>query len=236
MSSAPNSSPRTGCSFAGCHSTFATANHCRGSSRGHFQNRSLHQSPTVPCNTGVLTFARPDENGLLAPSMPARLVCDVPVRTFLDDGWTRLEITPYDARRQFSDLGNQASKASCRAGDSPVMRAPSVGVRGGIFAGSVPLTKIRFSWPRQKGLRQIIGVSGKRKMHWHYAISAQVRTAPVRHIRLSARLIFRVTAWMRSRTSSACTSCGAPSRSRGVMRAGATCCPLFCGGSLVAVR
>ena len=156
----------------------------------HFQNRSLHQWPIVPCNTGVLTFARPDENGLLAPSMPARLVCDVPVRTFLDDGWKRLEITPYDARRQFSDLGNQAFESFLQSRGLTSYEG-SLGRRawwGNIR--TVPLTKIRFSWPRQKGLRQIIGVSGKRKMHWHYAISAQVRTAPVRHIRLSARLIF----------------------------------------------
>jgi hypothetical protein len=156
----------------------------------HFQNRSLHQWPVVPFNTGVLTFASPDENGLLAPGMPARLVCDVQVRAFLDDGWKLLEITPYDARRLFSDLGNQAFENFLQR-RGLTSHEGSLGRRawwGDIR--TVPLTKIRFAWPRQKGLRQIIGVSGKRKVHWHYAVSVQVRTAPVRHIRLSARLIF----------------------------------------------
>jgi hypothetical protein len=156
----------------------------------HFQDRTLHQWPIVPFNRGVLTFASPDGNGLLAPGMPARLVCDVQVRTFLDHGWQRLEITPYDARRQFSDLGNQAFESFLQSRGLSSYEG-SLGRHawwGNIR--TVPLTKIRFAWPRQKGLRQIIGISGKRNMHWHYAISAQIRTAPVRHIRLSARLIF----------------------------------------------
>jgi hypothetical protein len=74
----------------------------------HFQDRTLHQWPIVPFNRGVLTFASPDRNGQVAPGMPVRFVCDVQVRAFLDDGWKRLEITPYDARRRFADLGNQA--------------------------------------------------------------------------------------------------------------------------------
>lgn len=156
----------------------------------HFQDRTLHHWPIVPFNAGVLTFASPDGDGLLAPDMPTRIVCDLRVRTFLDDGWKRLEIAPYEARRQFSDLGNQAfesflqSRGLTSYEGSRGRRAWWGNIR------TVPLTRIRFDWPRQKGRRQIIGVSAKRRTHWHYAISAQVRTAPVRHLRFSARLIF----------------------------------------------
>ena len=156
----------------------------------HFQGRTLHHWPIIPFNRGVLTFASPNGNGLLAPGLPARLACDVQVRTFLDDGWKRLDITPYEARRQFSDLGNQAFESFLQSRGLTSYEG-SLGRRawwGNIR--TVPLTQIRFDWPRQKGRCQIIGVSGKRKRHWHYAISAQVRTAPVRHMRLSARLIF----------------------------------------------
>jgi hypothetical protein len=156
----------------------------------HFQDRSLHQWPMVPFNAGLLTFARPDENGLLAPGMPARLVCEIRVRTFLDDGWKQMEIVQYDARRHFSDLGNQAFESFLHRRGLTCYE----GSRGRrVWWGNirtVPLTQIRFNWPRQKGRRQIIGVSGKRKMHWHYAISVQIRSSPVRHVRLSARLIF----------------------------------------------
>ena len=64
-----------------------------------------------------------------------------------------------------------------------------VGASGGAISAPSPLTMITFDWAQQKGRRQIIGVSGNAE-HWHYAVSAQVRTAPVRHLRLSAQLIF----------------------------------------------
>jgi len=73
-----------------------------------FQDRTLHHWPVVPFSAGVLTFARPDEAGLLAPAMPARKVREQPVCTFLAEGWESLKIPAYEARRQFSDLGNQA--------------------------------------------------------------------------------------------------------------------------------
>src|SRR5258705_6875069 len=65
----------------------------------HFQDRTRHHWPIVPFNTGVLTFAIPDGNGLLAPDIPARTVCDLRVHMFLDDGWRRLKIPPYEARK-----------------------------------------------------------------------------------------------------------------------------------------
>jgi len=155
-----------------------------------FQDRNLQRWPTVPFNIGVLTFACPDGDGLLAPDMPARIVGSLPIRTFLDNGWRELGIPPYAARKHFSDLGNQAFESVLqRCGltyyeGSGGRRAWWGNIR------TVPLTQIAFAWPQQKGRRQIIGVSGKHKVHWHYAVSPQVRTAPVRHVRLSARLIF----------------------------------------------
>lgn len=155
-----------------------------------FQDRPLHHWPIVPFNTGVLTFAKPDEDSLLAPNMPARIVYGLRVRAFLNAGWDQLGIAPYEARRQFSDLGNQAFESFLQS-----RGLTSYEGSGGRCAWwgnirTVPLTQIRFDWPQQKGRRQIIGVSGKRKMHWHYAINGQVRTSPLRHLRLSARLIF----------------------------------------------
>jgi hypothetical protein len=156
----------------------------------NFQDRTLHHWPIVPFNTGALTFAIPDGHGLLTPSIPARIVCDLRVPMFLNDGWEKLGIMPHEARRRFSDLGNQAfenflqSRGLISYEGSRGRRAWWGNIR------TVPLTQIRFDWSQQKGRRQIIGVSAKRKMHWHYAINGQVRTSPSRHLRLSARLIF----------------------------------------------
>jgi hypothetical protein len=39
-------------------------------------------------------------------------------------------------------------------------------------------------------MRQIQGVSAKRRMNWHFGVSVAVRTAPVRHVRVLSRLVF----------------------------------------------
>lgn len=155
-----------------------------------YQDKLLHRWPIVPFSAGVLTFASPDSDGLLAPDIPSRIACDVSVRQFLEDGWKRLEVAPYEARRQFSDLGNQAFESFLQSrGLTSYEGSRNRRVWWGNIR-TVPLTQIPFNWPRQKGRRQIIGTSAKRGVHWHYAVGAQVRTAPVRHVRLSARLIF----------------------------------------------
>ena len=161
-----------------------------GSRIEQFQDRTRHHWPVVPFQTGLLTFASPDQDSLLAPDMPARQVSDLRLSSFLDDGWEQFNITRYEARRYLSDLGNQAFESflKSRGLTSYAGANGRLSWWGNIHTG--PLTQIRFDWPRQKGRRQIIGVSGKRKVHWHYAINGQIRTVPVRHLRLSARLIF----------------------------------------------
>lgn len=155
-----------------------------------FQNRALHRWPVVPFNSGVLTFASPDKDGWLAQNIPARTICDISVNKFLNKGWKQLNIEAYEARRYFSDLGNQAFESFLHG-----RQLTSYDVSGGrrVWWGNiktVPHTQIQFDWPEQKGRRQIIGASEKRRIHWHYAVGVQVRTAPRRHLRLSARLIF----------------------------------------------
>jgi hypothetical protein len=170
-----------------------TINYCEppsGFPLEQFQNKALHRWPVIPFGAGVVTFASPDAAGLLAPDMPARLRAFTWFRESLRDGWDHLGISKHEARRQFSDLGNQAFEAFLQRR----------GLKGYMGSGgrlswwgdirTLPLTQIRFDWPQQKGRRQVIGVSDKRKMHWHYAISAHMRTSPVRHLRLSSRLIF----------------------------------------------
>lgn len=155
-----------------------------------FQDRSQHHWPIVPFKTGVLTFASPDRDRLLAPGIPAHIVHDLPLNAFLDDGWEQLDITQYEARKQFSDLGNQAFESFLESRGLTSYAGANGRLSWWSDIRTVPPTQIRFNWPQQKGRRQIIGVSGKRKIHWHYAINGQIRTAPVRHLRLSARLIF----------------------------------------------
>ena len=156
---------------------------------GKFQERSLHRWPVVPFGAGVLTFAAP-EAGVLGPDMPARSVVELPIREFLKDGWLRLGIQGYEARRQFADLGNQAFEAFAHKRGLIAFEGSNGRRAWWGDVRTVPLTQVPFNWEHQKGRRQIIGKSDKRDVFWHFAVMGNVRTSPVRHMRISARLIF----------------------------------------------
>jgi hypothetical protein len=73
-----------------------------------FQRREVHSWPAVPHQAGVITFARPGEDGKIAFQMPAKLMAEVDRDTFLEEGWPGKGIDAYQARRMFSELGTQA--------------------------------------------------------------------------------------------------------------------------------
>lgn len=155
-----------------------------------FQHRNLHAWPVVPFRTGVLTFASPDEEDMLGRDLPARVAGETETESFLDQGWADLGIAWFEAQRIFADLGNQALESMLHSKGLSFSEGSS-GRRW--WYGDVkvaPLSQVAFDWKRQKGRRQIVGQSEKRATFWHYAISGQVRTTPVRHARVSASLIF----------------------------------------------
>jgi len=155
-----------------------------------FQHRNLHAWPAVPFRAGVLTFASPDIEGMLGSDLPAKVVGKIETELFLKHGWADMGIAWFEARRIFSDLGNQAFESMLN-GKGLSFSEGSSGRRW--WYGDVktaPLTQIAFKWKHQNGRRQIVGQSEKRGTFWHYAISGQIRTSPVRHARVSASLIF----------------------------------------------
>jgi hypothetical protein len=154
-----------------------------------FQERTLHRWPVVPFGAGVLTFGAP-EAGLLGPDMPARGVVELPLREFLKNGWTRLSIQGYEARRHFADLGNQAFEAFLHGRGLTAFEGANGRRAWWGDIRTAPLTQVAFNWEQQKGRRQIVGKSDKRGVFWHYAVMGNVRTTPIRHVRISARLIF----------------------------------------------
>ena len=156
----------------------------------YFQDRTKHTWAVVPFNDGVLTFATPDIHGCLGEEMPANIVSQLSVANFLESGWPHLKIDAFEARRQFSDLSNQAFDNFFRGRGLTQYEGSGGRLTWWGTIRTVPLTQIRYGLDMQKGRRQIIGVSAKRNVHWHYGINVQVRTAPVRHARLSARIIF----------------------------------------------
>lgn len=135
--------------------------------------------PKVPYRDGILTCTLK-----ATPDRSSRRTADL-----LKSGWPRLELTTEDARRRFSDIANQSlatffqSKglASCEMGNRQLAWwVPANGPEG----------RVGFRWPGWVGSRQIQGISSKRKVRWHFGVSASFRSAPLRHFRLKSRLIF----------------------------------------------
>src|ERR1700682_2596466 len=154
-----------------------------------FHDRNQYHWPILPFGTGILTFAMPDR-GRLPPDIPARKINEMRTLDFLEHGGEVFGISPYDARNQVADLANQAFEQFLKSRGLKSYEGSSRRSAWWADIRTIPKTKIAFNWPNWAGRRQIIGVSGKRGIHWHYAITGHFRTAPVRHIRLSARLIF----------------------------------------------
>jgi hypothetical protein len=147
--------------------------------------------PVVPFQRGFLTFARMDElQDHFGPAFPLKLRGERRLDGFLDDGWATFEIARLDARNKFSDLARQALEAALRARG---LREFSLsGFQSAWWApiDVAPTAKVAFRWGDISGLRQIQGVSAKRRMNWHFGVSVAVRTAPLRHVRIISRLIF----------------------------------------------
>jgi hypothetical protein len=154
-----------------------------------FQERSAHPWPIAPHAAGILSFAC-IEGDELAPGIPARLKGEYSTRAFLADGCKALNLDTYTARTKFSDLANQAFESAFRDRGLSVYEATGGRSRWWGSLKTYPLTKVSFQWPHRRSRRQLIGQSGKRKVHWHYSVNCQARTAPIPHFRLSAGLVF----------------------------------------------
>jgi hypothetical protein len=161
-----------------------------GAPLDRFQHRQCHSWPAVPHRGGVITFAVPDESGNMGPNLAGKKVSSISTDTFLEEGWVELGIDAFQARKNYSDIGSQAFDLLCK----------SKGLSGYVGSGgriswwgdvkTMPLNQVRFDWNFRRGSRKIIGHSPKRGVHWHYALNAYLRTAPVRHLRLASRLVF----------------------------------------------
>jgi len=138
-----------------------------------------------------LTFARMDElQDHFGPSFPLKLQGERRIEGFLEDGWSTFALARLDACNKFSDLARQGIETALR---SRGLRAFALSGFQAAWWGPldvVPTGKVAFRWGDISGLRQIQGISVKRRMNWHFGVSVAVRTAPLRHARIISRLIF----------------------------------------------
>lgn len=147
--------------------------------------------PTVSLHNGFLSFASTDElSSHFGQGIPIRLVAERRSESFLDDGWPEQSIERLDARNRFTDLSRQALESFFHA-----QNLDSYALADGRLAWWVPKQigpsgKVRFKWGPINGLRQISGFSAKRNVYWHFGVSAAARVSPVRHVRITSRLVF----------------------------------------------
>lgn len=147
--------------------------------------------PVVPFRQGFLTFARMDElQDHFGPSLPLKLQGERRLDGFLEDGWSMFDIARVDARNKFSDLARQAIETALRGRGLKEFALSGFQTAWWAPLAAAPTGKVAFRWADISGLRQIQGVSAKRRMNWHFGVSVAVRTAPLRHARVISRLIF----------------------------------------------
>lgn len=161
-----------------------------GLSLERFQHRQSHAWPTVPHRGGVVTFAKPDGADHMGIDLPGKVVASIDTDMFLNEGWPDYGIEAFQARNMYADIGSQAFDRYCigRGLQGYLGSARRLSWWGDIK--TAPLDKVKFDWGYRRGARQIIGHSEKRRVHWHYAINVQLRTNPMRHLRIAARLVF----------------------------------------------
>lgn len=161
-----------------------------GTSVEQFQSRQNHQWPVVPHRAGVISFATPDAEGNMAMYLPGKLLASVSTHDFLEKGWAVYGVDPMQARRIYADLGGGAFDRLCTARGLKGFSGANGRISWWGDIKTAPSGMVRFDWNFRRGLRQIVGRSEKRKISWHYAVNAQLRTAPIKHLRLAARLVF----------------------------------------------
>jgi len=148
--------------------------------------------PLAAHKRGFLSFAQQHElQDYFGPDLPVDHIAEMPTGDFLDNGWPDQGLRAGDARRKFADM---ARRAIDNFFDSKSLLPFEIA--NGHNAWWPPLSEplksmISFAWPGiPAGRRQIIGHSDKRSFYWHYGVVCTARSAPFRHIRVAARVIF----------------------------------------------
>ena len=155
-----------------------------------FTNRSSYNFPVVPFGEGLISFLEPNDKGYIAPDILAKTVRSSEVDKFLRFGWEEYGIEAFEARRIVVDLCNQAAD-NFLLGNRLNAYELSSGRR--VWWGDIktyPHSTISFDWKYHQGRRKVIGSSGKRGVHWHFAVLIQAKTFPINHFKLSSKLIF----------------------------------------------
>ena len=107
----------------------------------------------------------------------------------LEGGWPELGISIQDMRNRFTDIANQGMGMLLKTQGLKLYEMANK--RAAWWYGNdLSDSRQPFQWGDTKGSRVLRGYSEKRKLHWHFGISAFYRGGPLRHFRIKTRLLF----------------------------------------------
>lgn len=107
----------------------------------------------------------------------------------LENGWPQLGISTQDMRNKFTNLANQGMELLLKARGLRLHEMAN-NRAAWWFGNDLPDSRQSFRWDDTKGSRVLRGYSEKRRLHWHFGISAYYRGGPLRHYRIKTRLLF----------------------------------------------
>jgi hypothetical protein len=107
----------------------------------------------------------------------------------LENGWPELGISTQDMRNKFTHIANQGMELLLKARG---LKSHEMANKRAAwwFANDLPDSRQSFRWAESKGSRVLRGYSEKRKLHWHFGVSAFYRGGPLRHYRIKSHLLF----------------------------------------------
>ena len=116
-------------------------------------------------------------------------VSRTPLEEALEGGWSELGISMQDMRNKFTHLANHGMDLLLKTAGLKFHEMANN--RGAWWFGNdLPDSRQSFRWAEIKGSRVLRGYSEKRKLHWHFGVSAFYRGGPIRHYRIKTRLLF----------------------------------------------
>lgn len=135
--------------------------------------------PKIPFRDGFFSC---EEHAL--ETTRSKCLCDA-----LESGWSDMATSADDMRKIFANIANQGLDLFFRAKGFSLYEMAN-GRKAWWFGASLPDSRISFQWKNVHGSRQLRGYSKKRKVHWHFGVTASFRSRPILHVRLKSRLVF----------------------------------------------
>jgi hypothetical protein len=159
-----------------------------GAAQAAIKNSSI---PIAAHNRGFMSFAPLHQlQEYFGPNLPLYVMDTCDLQTFFESGWKLQRLEARDCRPKFTDISRRALDIYFESkGLKPFEYADGRNAWWGTSAHAT-IEQHPFAWGDHKGRRQLVGRSEKRGFSWHYGVSCWARSGPIRHVRVTGRVIF----------------------------------------------